>query len=107
MQRHRDQSVVNPENIVLNNDSDRNKKCPHCSANFYFSKAVEVHIVHAHSGILNPTSSDVSGINTGHNEPKEITLSDPTETDVNSTNVESVMKGINQENTVNVNGNNT
>ena len=95
MQRHRDQSAVIPENIVLNNDPDRNKKCPHCSANFYFSKAVEVHIIHAQSDILNPTSSDVSGINAGHNEPKEITMSDSTETNVNSTNVESVVKGIN------------
>ena len=99
--------MINPENITLNNDPDRNKKCPHCSANFYCSKAVDVHIAHTHSDILIPTDSDVSGINTGHTEPKEITMCEPTETDMNSINVEPAVKGINQESAVNVNGSNT
>ena len=102
---------ANQKQVTLKDDPDRNKKCPHCNVNFFYTKSIDIDIAHTHSELWMPVNSDISGINTEHMEPITPTTDAPVDDtdncDVNNINIETVVKGNNHEDVASVNGSNT
>ena len=73
LKKYASQTEGTSEHPIMNADPERNKKCPHCTATFYYTKGVNTHIAHAHSDLQPSKISSVLGINTGQNTKGKLT----------------------------------